>query len=247
MARRTRSFTGSADAATGRLWQLFQEIEEEFNVLRVENIELAERVAMLEAEREHAWSYQPSQRSSSATTARDLDPNSSVVDEREDKKSRRRVRRKMRQVYEAVGTNRIVSSMFKHEQTFEVEETGRFEGHSDGVWAVRADRWDNKPTMLGTASADQTARLWDLATRECVAMYSGHTGSVNSVDFHPAAKLICTASGDQEVHVWAPQNEPSRRSSEVATRLLTERGLQELAEQQAAADDGTRLCVSCSR
>lgn len=49
---------------------------------------------------------------------------------------------------------------------------------------------------------DYTARIWNTETSECLLQYAGHTGSVNSLRFHPTKDLILTASGDQTVHIW---------------------------------------------
>ena len=33
-------------------------------------------------------------------------------------------------------------------------------------------------------------------------VYLGHSGSVNSIRFHPKERLVCTASGDRTCHLW---------------------------------------------
>uniref|UniRef100_A0ABM0MDT1 WD repeat-containing protein 37 n=1 Tax=Saccoglossus kowalevskii TaxID=10224 RepID=A0ABM0MDT1_SACKO len=65
-----------------------------------------------------------------------------------------------------------------------------FRGHRDGVWEVCASK-SGQP-VLGTASADRTARLWHIATGACVLQYLGHSGSVNSIRFHPNEYLAVT-------------------------------------------------------
>ena len=37
--------------------------------------------------------------------------------------------------------------------------------------------------------------------------YTGHTGSVNSLRFHPSKELVLTASGDGSVHIWQVKNQ----------------------------------------
>lgn len=58
----------------------------------------------------------------------------------------------------------------------------------------------------------------------CVQQYCGHTGSVNSIRFHPkfftdATNLILTGSGDSEAHIWqcvlSPVNNSLESTSEV--------------------------------
>jgi WD40 repeat protein len=36
----------------------------------------------------------------------------------------------------------------------------------------------------------------------CLLRYQGHTGSVNSIRFHPTRELALTASGDHTAHIW---------------------------------------------
>ncbi len=54
----------------------------------------------------------------------------------------------------------------------------------------------------GTASADQSAKVWSSDSNIAVAHYHGHTGSVNCIEFHSTEPIACTGSGDESVHVW---------------------------------------------
>ena len=56
--------------------------------------------------------------------------------------------------------------------------------------------------VLATASADQTARVWGMHSGACLLQYHGHSGSVNSVRFHPTKELVLTCSGDGTAHIW---------------------------------------------
>lgn len=96
-----------------------------------------------------------------------------------------------------VQTSKIVSS-FKT-SLLSCYKMKSFSGHRDGVWdiAVRPGQ-----PVLGSASADRTARLWSTQTGKCLLQYSGHSGSVNSVRFLPNKDLVLSASGDQSVHIW---------------------------------------------
>ena len=49
---------------------------------------------------------------------------------------------------------------------------------------------------------DQTANVWGIDSGKCLLQYAGHSGSVNSVKFHPGQDLIVTASGDHTTHIW---------------------------------------------
>ncbi len=52
-----------------------------------------------------------------------------------------------------------------------------------------------------TASADNTARLWD-NTGQLLTILSGHTAEVSGVVFSPDSKLIVTASADKTARLW---------------------------------------------
>ncbi|KAL1461415.1 hypothetical protein WDU94_013315 [Cyamophila willieti] len=96
-----------------------------------------------------------------------------------------------------VQTSKIVSS-FKT-SLVSCYKVRSFSGHRDGVWdiAVRPGQ-----PVLGSASADRTVRLWSTQTGKCLLQYSGHSGSVNSVRFLPNKDLVLSASGDKSVHIW---------------------------------------------
>ena len=58
---------------------------------------------------------------------------------------------------------------------------------------------DGKSVLI--ASADNMARLWDLAGN-CVAVFSGHTEYVNDAMFSPDGNYIITASNDATAKLW---------------------------------------------
>lgn len=56
---------------------------------------------------------------------------------------------------------------------------------------------------LASASADKTARLWNLSTAQSEAVTRGHGGSVYAVRFSPDSASLATASLDGTACVWA--------------------------------------------
>ena len=57
---------------------------------------------------------------------------------------------------------------------------------------------------LATASADNTARLWDPTTGQHRATLTGHTNGVTGVAFSPDGTLLATASADHTARLWDP-------------------------------------------
>lgn len=56
--------------------------------------------------------------------------------------------------------------------------------------------------MLITASADGTARLWDVTTSQELRRFSGHTDAVYSAAFSPNGKQVVTGSADGTARLW---------------------------------------------
>jgi WD40 repeat protein len=74
-------------------------------------------------------------------------------------------------------------------------------GHTNVVWAVAfsPDGW-----LLATGSDDGTARVWDMATGDCLRTLTGHTNTVWAVAFSPDGRLLATASVDTTARLWDP-------------------------------------------
>ena len=107
-------------------------------------------------------------------------------------------------------TSKIVSSFKTQGVVSWCPTSVVFRGHKDGIWDVSVTSlvgggggYTGNGNILGTASADKTARLWSVDTGRCLMRYSGHQGSVNSLEFHPCQELVITASGDMTAHVWS--------------------------------------------
>ena len=97
-------------------------------------------------------------------------------------------------------TNRIMSNLKGPPAINCTAPQIRFTGHKDGVWEVSVSRMGLP--VIGTASADHTAIIWGMHSGKPLLQYQGHSGSVNSIRFHPSKELVLTASGDATAHIW---------------------------------------------
>jgi len=74
-----------------------------------------------------------------------------------------------------------------------------FEGHPNDVKSVSISP-DGRLALSG--SKDETLRLWELATGDCVGTFEGHTGEVNSVSISPDGRLALSGSDDKTLRLW---------------------------------------------
>ncbi|MBY0461533.1 MAG: WD40 repeat domain-containing protein, partial [Gemmataceae bacterium] len=75
-------------------------------------------------------------------------------------------------------------------------------GHTGPVYAVAFHPTD--PKLVGTASQDKTARIWDVTDGKMKAELKGHTDIVQSIAFAPDGKLAATCGADKAVKLWNP-------------------------------------------
>ncbi|KRX56642.1 WD repeat-containing protein 37 [Trichinella sp. T9] len=120
------------------------------------------------------------------------------------KKSTIQMGQKLKTAFKVPPGRNLVSSFKVGSDPNRVRYVRTFKGHRDGVWHVDAA----KSNLLCSTSADQTARIWCIETGVCFAQYVGHEGSVNCARFNLTNNgngdsiLVVTASGDQSAHIW---------------------------------------------
>ena len=83
------------------------------------------------------------------------------------------------------------------------------QAHTSWVCAVAFSPIPPNPPSLGgqggilaSGSYDQTVKLWDLKTGECLQTLAGHTNWVWSVAFSPDGQILASGSGDHSVKLW---------------------------------------------
>lgn len=67
---------------------------------------------------------------------------------------------------------------------------------------IRSVAFHHEAPWIVSASDDQTVRIWNWQSRQCVAVLSGHNHYVMCAAFHPTEDLLVSASLDQTVRVW---------------------------------------------
>ncbi len=68
--------------------------------------------------------------------------------------------------------------------------------YSSKIWLM------SDTIFLSFPTTDNTASVWDVETGNILMKYVGHSGSVNSIAFHPTEHYACTTSGDTTACVW---------------------------------------------
>ena len=71
--------------------------------------------------------------------------------------------------------------------------------HSETIWSIAASDSSN---IALSGSNDETVRLWDLRTGQCVRVMEGHTDAVQSVSMDSACRTAVSGSDDGTVKLW---------------------------------------------
>ncbi|MDX1614304.1 MAG: protein kinase, partial [Candidatus Promineifilaceae bacterium] len=121
------------------------------------------------------------------------------------------------------------------------ERLAVLDGHEGPVIAVTLSTDD---TRLATASADGTARVWELdlgeeavTATEPSLILSGHMGEVTDVTFSPDGALIATASRDQTAKIW---------NAETGLEVTTLSGHESSVRDVLFSADGAELFTASS-
>jgi WD40 repeat protein len=92
--------------------------------------------------------------------------------------------------------------------------------------------FNRKGDRLVSASLDQTLKIWDVETGECLQMLQGHQGWVMGAVFFSDNQTVASASSDQSIKVW---------NSQTGQCLNTLRGHTNWVWTVAVSPDGRKL------
>jgi WD40 repeat protein len=73
-------------------------------------------------------------------------------------------------------------------------------GHTGAVLGVA---FSPDGTMLASAGADKTVRLWNVASHKSTNVLADHRDRVSAVAFAPDGKTLVSASGDKTLKLWS--------------------------------------------
>lgn len=176
---RSGSISSSASKSKNKVHSLLRELESEFDKMMLENAQLRDRLATLENQNDEDRPNLDTTLTSKGPDEHDMFDKSVLKSFTKNKAIKTRQKLK-------VQTSKIVSS-FKP-PTMSCMLVKEFRGHRDGIWDISVSRLGHP--LIGTASADKTARIWGVDSGRCLTSYVGHAGSVNSIAFHPTQDLV---------------------------------------------------------
>ncbi|KAM6491915.1 WD40-repeat-containing domain protein [Amanita muscaria] len=93
-----------------------------------------------------------------------------------------------------------------------LKEIGHLVG--DAAAAVKSVAFSSQGNKVVSGSSDGTIRLWDTASRTCVAEYRGHSGPVECTRFTPNGTRILSSSADRTIRLWDASISGVRGSTE---------------------------------
>ena len=105
-------------------------------------------------------------------------------------------------------------------------------GHQNMVWSAA---FSPDGSRIVTASADDTARIWNAATGEEIAVLRGHEQAVNSAAFSRDGSRIVTASIDKTARIW---------DAATGKEIAVLRGHEQAVNSAAFSPDGSRVVTA---
>jgi|GEM_PF-2402352 len=80
----------------------------------------------------------------------------------------------------------------------ELHELLEYEGH----WFIKGITFSPNSQMFAFSHFDNIIELWDINTKEQIATFVGHEGSITSISFSPDGKWLLSSSMDKTATLW---------------------------------------------
>jgi WD40 repeat protein len=104
-----------------------------------------------------------------------------------------------------------------------------------GKYPVYSAAFSPDGSRIVTASYDETARIWDTATRKEIMVLRGHGSVVSSAAFSPDGSRIVTASWDKTARIW---------DAATGKEITVLRGHEDDVNSAAFSPDGQRIVTA---
>jgi COMPASS component SWD3 len=75
----------------------------------------------------------------------------------------------------------------------------KFRGHIGEVCSVQ---FASNGKYICSGSHDESIRVWETWTGECIRILDAHSDTVNCVSFSPGSDQLCSCGADGRVHLW---------------------------------------------
>lgn len=123
-----------------------------------------------------------------------------------------------------LGSGHLISASVDHTLKIWDLESGEngsiltLRGHTDGCTrlAVFADG-----IRVLSASNDRTLRIWDTGSGECLSVFAGHSGYIQSVIIMPDNNTFVSAASDQTTRFWNAETGECTRSISTRSGYVT--------------------------
>ena len=110
----------------------------------------------------------------------------------------------------SIGENNVfcgLESKVLHKRQLQHENhIAKYQGHQSMVWCVAAS---SNSKRVASGSADETVKLWDVESHECLYTFKGHKDHVTAVYANHDGRILVSGGGyiDKTIRIWDTEKE----------------------------------------